>query len=304
MALQKLTGDINRDLQSQIDYFSWVNQPYVSDAFRSIKNERDWLFGSFRNDLLDQYDAFQNSINPSFNQFLQTSSNIADQLLPQINQQWQLIQQKFWPEWEFVWQANAYYKNLANAVNNAISGNISWAQNQAVRSGASQTAINQALQQARSAWLNDIAKIQAEKLAQQQSMLTNFLQLQDALRKQKFDYQNELIRNPLLALNERVSQIGQSLLGWLQGISNAEMQQLLLDRARSQAGGWGGWWGWGGWGLMTDFNRQVDINSSLSAPTDIKSNIEIPVDWVWYPWYADWKWNVYLINNWKLLPVK
>lgn len=234
----KLSGDIDRDLQMQIDYFNNVDRPYVADAFRGIKNEKDGLFNSFRTDLFDQFDAFQQAVNPTFDQFLRQSSNIANQILPWIEQQRSLVEQQFWPNWELVWQANKYYVNLLNALNNAVTGWVSAAWNQAQRTWASQSAINQALSQARSQWLWDIAKVQGEKLAQQQNMLSNFLQLQDSLRKQSFDYQNELIRNPLLQLNQIIQQLWTSLIGWLQWINNAEMQQLL---SKSLAW-WGGWW--------------------------------------------------------------
>lgn len=232
----KLSGDIDRDLQLQIDYFDNVNRPYVADAFRGIKNEKDGLFNSFRTDLFDQFDAFQNAINPTFDQFLRQSSNIANQILPSIQQQRGLVEQQFWPNWELIWQANKYYWNLINALNNAVTWGISAAWNQALRTWASQSAINQAISQARSQWLGDIAKVQWEKLAQQQNMLSNFLQLQDNLRKQQFDYQNELIRNPLLQLNQMIQQLWTSLIGWLQWINNAELQQMLANQLRWLSG--------------------------------------------------------------------
>lgn len=269
-----LSWDFNQDIDRQIDYFS--NQtPYVADAFRNIKNERSWLLDSFKTDLFDYFDAFQKSTNPSFNAFLNQSWDIATRILPWLTEQEKLVRQKFWPEWEMVQQANNYFKNLQNAINNAVSWGVASAWNQAIRTWASQSAINQAINQARSQWLWDLNKIQWEKIAQQQALLNNYIQLQDALRQQRFNYEDQLLRNPLLQLNQNVNQLGTALLSWLQNITWAEMNQFLANQARA-------WWGGWGWNSNTALQQLLQQMS-----WQWQTNKQEPIIATWFE--ADWK---------------
>jgi len=130
---QPLTNDIDRNLKAQIDYFSWLWQDSTASYFRDIQNEKDSLFWGIKTGLLDQYDAFQQSLNPSFNEFLSQNNRIANEILPDIQRQSDLVRQKFGPDGELTGQANNYFNKLIWAVNNSINGNIASANNQAGR---------------------------------------------------------------------------------------------------------------------------------------------------------------------------
>lgn len=235
LVAQPMTWDIDRDLNLKIDYFDSVGDKSTADIFRWLKNEKDWLFWSFKNDLIDQYAAFQESLNPSFNQFLGQSQRIANEILPWIKSQQELVNKQFWPSGELYNQATNYYKNMMDAVNNAVSWQVASAANQWIRAWASQSSINQALNEARNAGLPQLSKVQSEKLAQQQNLLNNFLQLNDSLRQQQFNYENELIRNPLLQLNQQISTLGQWLVSGLWQYDVARLQDELQRQAQDRA---------------------------------------------------------------------
>lgn len=231
---EPLTWNIDSDLSKQIDYFDSVGSTDISNAFRGIQNEKNTLFDWFKTDLIDQFWAFEKLVNPSFDQFLRQSNTIANEVLPDIANQRQLVNQKFWPDWELTTQANDFYRGLIKSVNNSIAWQTQWAINQWGRTWASQSSINQAINQARNSWLDSLVKVQAEKLNQQQTLLNNFLKLQDWLRWQTFDYSNQLIRQPLLELNNMTTKLGSWLLSWLSWLSTAELQEALRQKIKAE----------------------------------------------------------------------
>lgn len=230
LGLQPLTNDVDRNLQAQINFFDRQGNRTVADTFRGLQNERNSVFNGFRTDLLDRFDAFEQARNPSFNQFLQASGDIANRIIPEIENQAQQVRAQFGPNGEITNQANRFFSGLINAVNNSVAGNVASAGNQAIRSGGSQSAINAAINQARQQGIQDLLNVNAQKLQQQQSLFNNLTTLQDSLRQQRFAAENELIRNPLLQLNNQVTELGSSILWGLQWFDASELQQLLTNR--------------------------------------------------------------------------
>lgn len=303
--LKPLTNDIDRNLNQQIDYFNGQWNTWVADIFRGIQNERTWVLWSFKNWLIDQFDAFEQSLNPSFNQFLQSSSDTARRVIPEIQQQSQFVRQQFWPDGEITWQANRFFWNLLNAVNNNISWQMSRSRNQASRQWASQSALNAALNEARNAWLSDLVSVQSQKLQEQQKLLNNFLQLQDSLRSQRISAEDSLIRQPLLSLNERINSLGTQLLTGLNSVDELWLQRQL-------AWLWAGWWGSstaGSWdsGQNLDMFQRWAFVVTETLPKIVGA---VPTDqWVFRDWsnnnriLLDDKWRQYIEGNWKFIDV-
>lgn len=226
-----LGNDIDRNLAAQIDFFNQQWDKTTADVFRNIQWERDTLFGGFKNDLVDQYDAFEQSLNPLFREYVLAGNDIARQALPEIEAQWQQIRSVFWPEGTVTADANAYFKNLIDSVNNSINSGVSRTTNQAVASWASQSGVNAAVNQARVAWIDQLANIQGQKVNQQVALYNNLFRLQDGLRQEKFDFQDDYFRKPLLTLNEIQERLGNNLISWLNNLSSNEISDLLATRA-------------------------------------------------------------------------
>lgn len=225
----------DRNIEAQIDYFSSEGNDAVADVFRGIRNERDSVFNSIQQDLVGQYDALENYLNPRFEDFLSKNREVYDEIMPRIREDEQLVRQQFGPDGELIGQANSYFNNLINAVNQNVSGNIASAANQAQRTGASQSAVNAAIQQARQQGMGDLASVQGEKLAQQQNLYTNLLNMQNALRGEELNVEDQLVREPLLKMYNQASTIGQGLLNSLAGVRTSELQEYLnrLNQERS-----------------------------------------------------------------------
>lgn len=224
--VNELGNDIGQNMDAQISYFERQGRPDIADIFRSLKNQRDWQLQEFQNDLIDQFATVADTINPTFEDFLSSSENIYNRVIPEIRQNRQLVEEKFWPWGEMQRNIDSYYNNLINAINNEVSGWINMAQWQAQRAWASRSAINQAIQEARQSGMKSIAQAEAEKLSQQQNLLRNLLELRQWISDRQFDRENALIRQPILDIGEQIQNLSTWLLSGLQNISGAWLEYL------------------------------------------------------------------------------
>lgn len=227
---EPLGKDIDRNLSRQIEFFDQQGNTSVADTFRGLQNERNGVFWSIKSDVLDQYDAYEQMMNPAFREYLSANKDIASRILPQLDEQAKLVKQKFGPEWEFVWQANAFFNSLINATNSAVNWQVAGVANQAQATWSSQSAINAAINRARNSGQQSLSQIQWEKLSAQQQLLRSFIELEDKIRWQQFDAENELIRNPILQLNQRRQELWQNIMNSLWDIDSQELSDILFNQ--------------------------------------------------------------------------
>lgn len=285
-----LSWDIDRDLQSQIDFFEQQWNTTVADAFRWIQNERTWVFSGFQDNLLNYYDQFEKVQNPAFQQFVKASNDQAGRVLPEIEQQAKFVREKFWPTGEIAGKANAYFQDLIKTVNQNVSWEVATAANMSQRQWGSRAWLNAAIQDARAKWLPLISQIKSQELAEKERLYSNYLALVDWLRQQRINIEDTNIKAPLLELQKQLNQLGSNIVTSMRDVDAMNIWEIQAGIANDRAL----------WNMYAENQLQLD---NIALANQAQTQIQQPVDpsiITWSAqlpdgtaWYSDAQGNLY-----------
>lgn len=260
-----LSWDIDRDLQSQIDFFEQQWNTTVADAFRWIQNERTWVFSGFQDNLLNYYDQFEKVQNPAFQQFVKASNDQAGRVLPEIEQQAKFVREKFWPTGEIAGKANAYFQDLIKTVNQNVSWEVATASNMSQRQWGSRAWLNAAIQDARAKWLPLISQIKSQELAEKERLYSNYLALVDWLRQQRINIEDTNIKAPLLELQKQLNLLGSNIVTSMRDVDAMNIWEIQAGIANDRAL----------WNMYAENQLKLD---NIANEALVRSQVALPVD--------------------------
>lgn len=318
-----LTGDIDRDLQSQIDFYQQQGNIKAANQFREIQNEKNSMFWGFRDNLLNYYDTFEQITNPSFQEFVNQSNQQAARVIPEIQEQGKFVREKFWPNGEIAGKANAYFQDLIKTVNQSVSWQVATAANMNQRQGGSRAWLNASIQEARAQWLPLLSQIRWEERAEQERLYNNYMQLLSWLRNERIAVENENIKKPLLMLQERANALGTNIVNglremdWLdvnEIVQNNQSNRNLNDQFALMQYQYNLENQWLGWNNTTQQN-QVTMRESLpirmTRPDWSLAPIQVWSDWQYYIQWDSWftkldqaAVNKSLQDQWYQVPIR
>ena len=262
--------DISRAINANVARFEQEWNTPVADVFRSIWADRDALFWGVRDNVINNFSALEQSLNPDVRNFLQANSQIAQQVLPEIDQQAQLVREVFWPGGRFATQADNIFNRRLSLANNAIAGRQQAAQNQLGRAWVSQGIGNNFTNRIRQEGQAEINDLISTQLEEQQRLFNNLNTLTTDLRNQRVDQSNRFLIEPLQEVFNIRQWLANSLNTSLGDVNNLEASEIAAIQNQGRADE----------AATTLFDRNVDIiwinndNSVANAKTAFDNLLE------------------------------
>lgn len=175
------------------------NKPVV-DTFDAIAKSRDLISNDLTNNILGAYGALEGSFMPYANQYFSESRNLAENVLPQINNSLNEVRGIYGPDGQMINNINNLYDNLVVSAQLDAAKNENLRQNNARRSGASMNAIEKAQFDARTNAQKLLNQIEAQRLQGLQSTYNNLFNLEQGLRNERINTANNFQLQPLINL--------------------------------------------------------------------------------------------------------
>ena len=227
----------NQDyLNNYADYYG-NTQPNLADRYKQLANQAG-IWGDTQRNILNWYDALANDVSNRQDVVTGMSSNLANDLLGDINNQRDYIYSLYWPEWSITQQVNDYYSALSNSLagdtGRQLAQNDVNAREIGMSVGANRNAqneiYNQWYQRSLQAMEQDInAKNQI--VNQLQTYLTQF-------RQEYWDTTDKYLIQQYQKWVDLLNQIQSWLTEQMINLETAKLQNAL---AKMNSGWWGGW---------------------------------------------------------------
>lgn len=227
--------DISRAINANVTRFEQEWNTPIADVFRSIWSDRDALFWGVRDNVINNFSALEQSLNPDVRNFLQANSQIAQQVLPEIDQQAQLVREVYWPGGRFATQADNVFNRRLSLANNAIAGRQQAAQNQLGRAWVSQGIGNNFTNRIRQEGQAEINDLISTQLEEQQRLFNNLNTLTTDLRNQRVDQSNRFLIEPLQEVFNIRQWLANSLNTSLGDVNNLEAWEIAAVQNQGRA---------------------------------------------------------------------
>ena len=204
--------DIDRDLQQRISYFNENWQPTIAQQFQEIDSGRSNLFWWFKENVLNNYDTVQNSLNPALREYLSQNAQTAARVIPEIDEQAKVARDIFGPGGELARQADEIAMRQIDALNRSAAWRQQATETTLNRWWVSRGIRNNFRQQIDSSIQDDLNKIYARQADEARKLYTNVNTITNDLRGQRLSAEDQYLIQPIKDLYGIQEKLGNNII--------------------------------------------------------------------------------------------
>lgn len=276
-------------IESNVEKFR--DQPEIANQFKTLWSLGSSLLDDTRENIINAYNVFEESTNPAFRQYMQTSLSQWDKLLSGIDKQRQQVESFYWPWGQAENMINDYIVKYWNRIAQQAAWSQALAKSTWIRSGASQAAVRAWVSQQQALDADNLIKFQEKKVGDLTNLYNTYNTLISQLRAEASWANQQYVIQPLAMMLERQSGIANALVN-----NEAQLNQMKISLATA--------WSWSSsswlWldGIMSIVNSMIAADPELTFEEAFsKANdfvlwwstwtwtqIELPQTWTWSIW--------------------
>lgn len=256
--------DIDRYLNNNIE--KYANTPAIANQFKALGGFKNSAMEDVRQNIINAYNVFEESTNPAFRNYIQTSMSGGKKMLADIDKQRQFVEQYYWPGGEAEKAINEYVTKYGDSLAAKSAQAQSLAKNTWIRSGASQSAIRAWVAQQQALDVDNLIKFQENKVNSLTNLYNQYNTLISGLRAEASTANQAYILQPLATILERQQTIASALV----------QNEAQLNSLRLSTGSWTTTWN----ASLDAFNQLISSFRTAWATDDQISN------------YLNWQWGM------------
>lgn len=276
--------DFNNYIESQVTKYADI--PAIANQFKELWNFKSSLFNDARNNIVNAYNVFEESTNPAFRNYIQTSLSKGNQILSDIDLQKNQAESYYWPGGQAENMINEYLTKYWNTLATKTAENQALAKNVWIRSWASASAVRagQAAQEALDA--DNIIKFQEKKVTDLTNLYNTYNTLISQLRSEASTANQAYIIQPLAQILDRQTTIAKALVDNEANLNALKLQYWLAAKsAAAKSAAAKSVSAWTSGATLSDAQKQY-IQKLINA----NSNNEWASSAIWQLW---WIWTLF-----------
>lgn len=232
---QSILGWVPTYTRPRIDSDQYINNmsekfqdnPEIANQFKILWWFKSWLLNDSRKNIINAYNIFEESTNPAFRNYMQTSLSQWSKMLSDIDRQRQQAEAYYWPWWEAERMIDDYVVKYGNLIAQQAQWSQALAKNVWTRAGGSQAAIRAWVSQQQAMDAENLIKFQEKRVGDLTNLYNIYNNLISSLRAESAWANQQFIIQPLAQALERQTQIAGALVQNEAQLNNMRIQMSM-----------------------------------------------------------------------------
>lgn len=219
-------SNINIPQYTQANIERFKDQPEIANQFKALGSLGSGMLDNARDNIINAYNVFEESTNPAFRNYMQTSLSEWNKILWDIDKQRKQAESFYWPWGQAEKMINDYVVKYWDRIAQQAAGNQALAKNIGIRSWASQSAVRAGVSQQQALDADNLIKFQEKKVWDLTNLYNTYNNLISTLRAEASWANQQFILQPLATMLERQSNIASALVN-----NEAQLNQMKMQLA-------------------------------------------------------------------------
>lgn len=220
--------DFNNYIESQVT--KYADTPAIANQFKELWNFKSSLFNDARNNIVNAYNVFEETTNPAFRNYIQTSLSSGNKILSDIDAQKNQAESYYWPGGQAETMINEYLTKYWNTLATKTAENQALAKNIGIRSWASASAVRAGVAAQEALDTDNIIKFQEKKVTDLTNLYNTYNTLISQLRTEASTANQAYIIQPLAQILDRQTTIAKALVDNEANLNALKLQYWLAPK--------------------------------------------------------------------------